>query len=56
MPAACSCEAAAISDADRARIYAGNALETIQSSDAKKVITVRPTAFDAAANDGSASV
>ncbi|MDB5420836.1 MAG: electron transfer flavoprotein subunit alpha/FixB family protein [Brevundimonas sp.] len=37
-------------------IYAGNALETIQSSDAKKVITVRPTGFDAAANDGSASV
>ncbi|HEX8471553.1 MAG TPA: electron transfer flavoprotein subunit alpha/FixB family protein [Brevundimonas sp.] len=37
-------------------IYAGNALETIQSSDAKKVITVRPTNFDAAANDGSASV
>jgi electron transfer flavoprotein alpha subunit len=37
-------------------IYAGNALETIQSSDAKKVITVRPTAFDAAANDGSTSV
>ena len=28
-------------------IYAGNALETVQSSDAKKVITVRPTAFDA---------
>ena len=26
-------------------IYAGNALETIQSSDAKKVITVRATAF-----------
>ena len=26
-------------------IYAGNALETIRSSDAKKVITVRPTAF-----------
>jgi len=37
-------------------IYAGNALETIQSSDAKKVITVRPTAFDAAAEGGSASV
>ncbi|MBU1345688.1 MAG: electron transfer flavoprotein subunit alpha/FixB family protein [Alphaproteobacteria bacterium] len=37
-------------------IYAGNALETIQSSDAKKVITVRPTAFDAAADGGSASV
>jgi electron transfer flavoprotein alpha subunit len=30
-------------------IYAGNALETVQSSDAKKVITVRPTAFAAAA-------
>ena len=37
-------------------IYAGNALETVQSSDAKKVITVRPTAFKAAADGGSASV
>src|SRR3989338_3834140 len=37
-------------------IYAGNALETIQSGDAKKVITVRPTAFAAAAEGGSASV
>jgi electron transfer flavoprotein alpha subunit len=38
-------------------IYAGNALETIQSGDAKKVITVRPTNFDAAdATGGSASV
>ncbi|WP_309644760.1 electron transfer flavoprotein subunit alpha/FixB family protein, partial [Phenylobacterium sp.] len=37
-------------------IYAGNALETIQSSDAKKVITVRPTVFQAAAEGGSASV
>lgn len=27
-------------------IYAGNALETVQSHDALKVITVRPTAFD----------
>ena len=33
-------------------IYAGNALETIQSSDAKKVITVRPTAFSAAGESG----
>ena len=33
-------------------IYAGNALETIQTSDAKKVITVRPTAFAAAGNGG----
>ncbi len=37
-------------------IYAGNALETVQSSDSKKVITVRPTAFAAAAEGGSASV
>jgi electron transfer flavoprotein alpha subunit len=37
-------------------IYAGNALETIQSSDAKKVITVRPTAFAPAADGGSAPV
>ena len=37
-------------------IYAGNALETIQSSDAKKVITVRPTAFAAAAEGGSAPI
>jgi electron transfer flavoprotein alpha subunit len=37
-------------------IYAGNALETVQSSDAKKVITVRPTAFAAAADGGSAPV
>ncbi|MEG1453417.1 electron transfer flavoprotein subunit alpha/FixB family protein [Brevundimonas sp.] len=37
-------------------IYAGNALETIQSVDAKKVITVRPTAFAAASEGGSASV
>ncbi|MDO9431378.1 MAG: electron transfer flavoprotein subunit alpha/FixB family protein [Pseudomonadota bacterium] len=37
-------------------IYAGNALETVQSSDAKKVITVRATAFAAAGEGGSASV
>jgi len=37
-------------------IYAGNALETVQSSDAKKVLTVRPTAFKAAGEGGSASV
>jgi len=37
-------------------IYAGNALETIQTSDAKKIITVRPTAFDAAAEGGSAPI
>ncbi len=37
-------------------IYAGNALETVQTGDAKKVLTVRPTAFKAAEEGGSASV
>ncbi|WCL54968.1 electron transfer flavoprotein subunit alpha/FixB family protein [Gimibacter soli] len=38
-------------------IYAGNAIATVKSSDAKKVITVRGTAFaKAAATGGSASV
>ena len=38
-------------------IYAGNAIATVKSNDAKKVITVRGTAFDkAAADGGSASV
>jgi len=33
-------------------IYAGNAIATVQSSDAKKVITVRGTAFAKAATEG----
>ncbi|AXV16515.1 electron transfer flavoprotein subunit alpha [Neorhizobium sp. SOG26] len=37
-------------------IYAGNAIQTVQSSDAKKVITVRGASFAAAAEGGSASV
>lgn len=37
-------------------IYAGNAIATVQSLDTKKVITVRATAFDAVATDGSAEV
>jgi electron transfer flavoprotein alpha subunit len=38
-------------------IYAGNAIATVQSLDAKKVITVRTTGFDpAASSGGSASV
>ena len=37
-------------------IYAGNAMQTVKSNDAKKVITVRATAFSAAGEDGSASV
>ena len=37
-------------------IYAGNALATVQSADKVKVITVRATGFDAAAEDGNAAV
>jgi electron transfer flavoprotein alpha subunit len=37
-------------------IYAGNAIATVQSTDAVKVITVRTTGFDAAATGGSAAV
>ena len=37
-------------------IYAGNAIATVQSGDATKVITVRTTGFDAAGQDGSAAV
>lgn len=37
-------------------VYAGNAMQTVQSTDAKKVITVRTTAFAAAAEGGSAPV
>jgi len=37
-------------------IYAGNAIATVQSLDAVKVITVRTTGFDAAAAGGSAAI
>jgi electron transfer flavoprotein alpha subunit len=37
-------------------IYAGNAIQTVQSTDAKKVITVRTAAFPAVGEGGSASV
>jgi electron transfer flavoprotein alpha subunit len=37
-------------------IYAGNALETVKSSDAKKVITVRSSVFKAAGQGGSAPI
>ena len=36
-------------------VYAGNALMTVKSSDAKKVITVRPTNFAKAGDGGSAT-
>ncbi|KKZ83908.1 electron transfer flavoprotein subunit alpha [Rhizobium phaseoli] len=37
-------------------IYAGNAIQTVQASEAKKVITVRTASFASAAEGGSASV
>jgi len=37
-------------------IYAGNAIQTVQSSDAKKVITVRSTGFAPAQTGGSAEI
>ena len=37
-------------------IYAGNAIQTVKSSDAKKVMTIRTATFDAAGKGGSASV
>lgn len=37
-------------------IYAGNAIQTVKSSDAKKVVSFRTASFDAAGEGGSASV
>ena len=37
-------------------IYAGNAIQTVKSKDAKKVITVRTSTFGATSDGGSASV
>lgn len=36
--------------------YAGNAMQTVQSSDATKVVSIRTAGFDAAGEGGSASV
>jgi len=50
---------AGVVDADTfvRRIYAGNAMATVKSSDAKKVITVRAASFDPVASEGgSASI
>lgn len=52
-------EITAVESADTFKrpIYAGNVIATVKSGDAKKVITVRTTAFDAvAATGGSAAV
>jgi len=47
----------AVIDADTFKrpIYAGNAIATVKSSDAVKVITVRTTAFEAASADGGSA-
>ena len=37
-------------------IYAGNAIQTVQATDAKRVLTVRTAAFAAAAEGGSAAI
>jgi electron transfer flavoprotein alpha subunit len=37
-------------------IYAGNAIQTVQSTDAKKVITVRTASFQAVGDGGSAGI
>ena len=37
-------------------MYAGNAISTVKSSDSVKLMTVRPTNFDAAGEGGSAEV
>ncbi len=37
-------------------IYAGNAIQTVKSSDAKKVMTIRTATFDAAGTGGAAAV
>ena len=51
-------EVTAIVDADTFErpIYAGNALQTVKSGDATKVMTIRTAGFDAAAEGGSAAV
>ncbi|MFT4630177.1 MAG: electron transfer flavoprotein alpha subunit [Dinoroseobacter sp.] len=51
-------EVIAVDSADTFKrpIYAGNAIATVQSSDAKIVLTIRSTGFDAAELGGSAEV
>ncbi|NEI02467.1 electron transfer flavoprotein subunit alpha/FixB family protein [Rhizobium johnstonii] len=44
------------SDTFKRPIYAGNAIQTVQASDAKKVITVRTASFASAPEGGSATV
>jgi electron transfer flavoprotein alpha subunit len=51
-------DASGVVDADTFErpIYAGNAVQTVKSKDAKKVVTFRTSTFDAAGEGGSASV
>ncbi|MGJ8625986.1 MAG: electron transfer flavoprotein subunit alpha/FixB family protein [Sulfitobacter sp.] len=51
-------DASGVVDADTFErpIYAGNAVQTVKSKDAKKVITFRTSTFDAAGDGGSASI
>ncbi len=51
-------EVTAVIDADTFErpIYAGNAIQTVKSSDGTKVLTVRTATFDAAGTGGSAAV
>ena len=51
-------DASGVVDADTFErpIYAGNAIQTVKSSDAKKVISFRTSTFDAAGDGGSAPV
>jgi len=51
-------DASAVVDADTFErpIYAGNAIQTVTSSDAKKVVTFRTATFEAAGTGGSAPV
>ena len=51
-------EVSAVVDADTFErpVYAGNAVQTVKSSDATKVMTIRTSTFDGAGAGGSASV
>ncbi len=51
-------DASGVVDADTFErpIYAGNAIQTVKSKDAKKVVTIRTSNFDAASEGGSADV
>jgi electron transfer flavoprotein alpha subunit len=51
-------DVSAVIDADTFErpIYAGNAIQTIKSTDATKVMTIRTAGFDAAGESGSATV